>query len=263
MRVGAAGDRAFGRVAIWLVVAVVCVAADTSAALAMGGWSAPVKIDAGPALGSLRAISCPASSFCAAVDDGGSYLTFDGTSWDAPAKAGAEVEGYGGGISCVSKTFCAAIGGSAATTYNGTEWTGPTYFGAGGITSVSCASESFCVIVATSSEAAIYNGSKWSAATHISDRLLTSVSCTSESFCIASDEEGRVVTYNGASWSAPSRSSANRSRRCPAHRNPSVRQSAWKARQLSTAGKRGVHRRASRAARRSGLARCRAWALAV
>jgi hypothetical protein len=92
MRVGAAGDRVFGRVAIWLVVAVVCVAADSSAALAMGGWSAPVKIDAGPALGSLRAVSCPASSFCAA--ERRDHLQRDRVDWADVLRCGRYYVGF-------------------------------------------------------------------------------------------------------------------------------------------------------------------------
>jgi hypothetical protein len=62
-------------------------------------------------------VSCPASSFCAAVDGGGgNVVTFDGGSWAAPVnldpKAARSVSGpvliFLMSVSCVSAVFCVA-----------------------------------------------------------------------------------------------------------------------------------------------------------
>ena len=37
----------------------------------------------------LSSVSCPSASFCVAVDAGGNALTFNGSSWSAPAKIDA------------------------------------------------------------------------------------------------------------------------------------------------------------------------------
>ena len=78
--------------------------------------------------------------------------------------------------------------------------------GAGGLTSVSCPSASFCVAVDGSGNVLTYNGSSWSVPKSIDagGGGLTSVSCPSASFCAAVDNDGNVLTYNGTSWSSQS-----------------------------------------------------------
>jgi hypothetical protein len=102
-----------------------CVAIDRRGnALTFNGstWSAPVNADPdGLSMGeggiSWPVVSCPASSFCAAVDGaGGNAVTFDGGNWTAPvtidAKAARSVSepvlGFLMSVSCPSATFCAA-----------------------------------------------------------------------------------------------------------------------------------------------------------
>ena len=55
---------------------------EATAASAQGTWSSPKTIDAGDALSS---VTCPSTSFCAAVDDEGNSLTYNGSSWSAPS----------------------------------------------------------------------------------------------------------------------------------------------------------------------------------
>jgi hypothetical protein len=119
-------------------------------------WSAPTSIDGGRRLTS---VSCPSSSFCAAVDSNGNALTFNGSSWSAPTS----IDGGGGlgSVSCPSSSFCAAVdnnfGNGKAATFNGSTWSKPSRVeSAGYLASVSCASASFCVAVDSNGNALNY-----------------------------------------------------------------------------------------------------------
>ena len=52
--------------------------------LTSGSWSAPYP--AGRGVGILVSVSCPRASFCAAVDESGDELTYDGNSWSKPVR---------------------------------------------------------------------------------------------------------------------------------------------------------------------------------
>ena len=71
-------------------------------------WGAPVLIDARP--GNVTGVGCGSATFCVAVDDGGSAMTWDGTSWSAPAPTGLA---SASGVSCVATT-CVAVSNSGA-----------------------------------------------------------------------------------------------------------------------------------------------------
>ena len=72
------------------------------------------------------------------------------------------------------------------------------------LTSVSCASSTFCMAVDASGNAVHYNGTTWSMDANVDLNVpLYSVSCVSSSFCQAVDLYGQVVTYDGTSWSTP------------------------------------------------------------
>ena len=170
-------------------------------ALASSGWSAPVPVD--PSFFSYS-VSCPSSSFCAAVGSNGSALTYNGGFWSAPAP----IDGTNvlSSVSCPSSSFCAAVGSNGmALTYNGSFWSAPTPIdGTNFLTSVSCPSSSFCAAVDNKGNALTYNGNSWSAPASIDAfPLLNSVSCASSSFCAAVDNNGNALSYNGSSWSAP------------------------------------------------------------
>jgi hypothetical protein len=102
-----------------------CVAIDRKGnALTFNGttWSAPVNaapdgLSMGEGGISWPVVSCPTSSFCAAVDGGGgNALTFNGSTWSASvnvdSKAANSVSGpvliFLMSVSCVSATFCVA-----------------------------------------------------------------------------------------------------------------------------------------------------------
>ena len=152
----------------------------------------------------LAAVSCPSTSFCAAVDGTGKATTYNGTTWSAPAT----IDGTKAlkAVSCPSSSFCAAVDGSGnAVTYNGTTWATPgSIDGTKALASVSCPTSSFCAAVDTSGKVVIYNGSTWATpATIDGTKALKSISCPTSTFCAAVDGSGNVVTYNGTTWASP------------------------------------------------------------
>src|ERR1700683_2343991 len=78
------------------------------------GWAAPKHVSTC----GLNAVSCPSASFCVAVDNMGYVMTYNGTSWSAPA----DIDGTRPmrALSCVSSSFC-VTGDSMGDvlTYNG------------------------------------------------------------------------------------------------------------------------------------------------
>jgi hypothetical protein len=177
-------------------------------------WSAPTNIGSGGL--SLDSVSCPSATFCVAVGNNGSYggyaVTYNGTSWSAPTHSGPDNNGNSR-VSCSSAKFCAAafyaFSGSYVQTYNGTSWAAPTKVGGREVlplSSVSCPSATFCVVVGNNGSgggyALTYNGTSWAGRTVDTGytgefRGLNSVSCPSTSFCEAVSS-GTAVTYRTA-----------------------------------------------------------------
>jgi hypothetical protein len=96
-------------------------------------------------------------------------------------------------------------GGNAFTSEDGTSWS-PADIDSNELTSVSCATASFCVAVDDDGQASTWNGSGWSSDSDIDNtESFDSVSCTTTPtpFCTAVDNSGHALTYNGVSWSAP------------------------------------------------------------
>lgn len=159
----------------------------------------------------LLAVSCPSANFCAAIDTGGSAITFNGTSWSQPQYIDT-TGGYLNAISCAADattTFCAAVDYRGnVMTYNGTGWSAPTPIdtgSTGGLARVSCATVTFCVTVDSSGSVLTYNGTSWSAPVSVDTTggTLYAISCPTITFCVALDLHGNVVTYNGTIWGAP------------------------------------------------------------
>ncbi len=125
------------------------------------------------------------------------------TTWGTPADVNSTrtIEA----TTCVSSTFCVAVGASGyATIYNGTSWSTPVDADSTRtLDAVSCASSSFCVAVDTSGYATIYNGTSWSTPSDIDgSRSLNAITCTSSTFCFAVGSSGYIVKYNSG-WKSP------------------------------------------------------------
>jgi hypothetical protein len=206
-----------------------CVAVDASGnAVVYNGlqWSSPTPIDSAlesPHLGiASPTVSCISPGFCVAVDGLGNAMIFNGTAWSSPLKVSpTELEG----VSCVSSTFCMAVGAAVSTQagdfviYNGTGWAESSVMGSsttGALSAVSCLSSTFCIAVSSPGSGYEYNGSSWSAlafaASPFSEIPFAGVSCVSMTFCVAvtvfvlphGAPFGTIWTFDGTSWSSVS-----------------------------------------------------------
>ena len=154
-------------------------------------------------------ISCPTTSFCLSV---GSATDIDRSGrWTSrPGLPGVLAPS----LSCVSPVFCAVVfqvdggsggSGSKAAIFNGTRWSAPVTIDTGSlglVSSLSCASASFCVAADYEGRVIRYTGSGWDKPKSLLPASsATSVSCPSASTCVATsgDEWAR---YQGGTWSA-------------------------------------------------------------
>jgi hypothetical protein len=216
---------------------------------AVGSYSTNVSTSAGPSLAEvwdgaswtpqstpnpagsystgLDAVSCPAPGSCEA----GGYFTYspqspsltavaegwDGSAWSLQSAAtppGATPNALNG-VSCVSASFCEAVGTATDTSsnvvslaerWNGTTWKiqatpGPSQADMHG---VSCVSASFCIAAGGSAAGPTvweWNGTSWTAQTVPGTTALWSVSCTSAAFCMAMAYNGTTDSWNGTAWS--------------------------------------------------------------
>ncbi len=168
-----------------------------------GRWLGGRLIDAN---GGLTAVSCPAASFCLAVDSSGNAYTYDRGRWSGPVDAG---DGTGlSGVSCASPGFCVAIT-SGATAYvdRGGTWTGSQLAGADGnpanLTAVSCPAAGYCVATGDD-DSYTYSRGAWAKGVVVQvSNTLISISCPSASFCLAADGSGNVYADSRGRWSGP------------------------------------------------------------
>ena len=165
-------------------------------------WTAQTEIDSPAAVGQ---VSCASPDFCAAVDQNGDAMIFNGQSWSAPDPIDAGVVQPLATVSCPAPGFCTAMDGfGQAFDYTSAGWS--TAIGvenSAGVTSVSCASESFCVAVDISGNVVTeYNG-QWSAPQNIDPQSdsnfygFTGVSCPTVAFCAAVDYDGNASLGTG------------------------------------------------------------------
>jgi hypothetical protein len=74
--------------------------------------------------GDLDGISCPTTSFCMAVDSGGSVVTWNGSAWSAPVAAIPPAHvytGMGTSVACAGPKFCMVMNADGDyATYTGT-----------------------------------------------------------------------------------------------------------------------------------------------
>ncbi|HEY5245601.1 MAG TPA: hypothetical protein VIJ60_08020, partial [Acidimicrobiales bacterium] len=112
----------------------------------------------------LTDVSCPTTTFCAAVDTGGNVVTYAGGRWAAPINVDPASTGGFTSVSCSTTTFCMAVSGSdrAYSLYDGSSWSPPAQPPAAAeipsdFVSVSCPTTTFCATVdGTSGTVAIY-----------------------------------------------------------------------------------------------------------
>jgi hypothetical protein len=166
----------------------------------------------------LSSVSCPTTTFCAAVDQTGTAFTWNGKAWAKgvaiDSAAASNQNNVLDSVSCASPSFCMAGDDlSDVYRYDGTSWSAadqlnPSETSPSLTFSVSCPTTSFCMAVdGSNANAYTFNGSSWSQPQVIDPDTLDALvnaelSCASAQFCEAVYND-KSVTYNGSGWSAP------------------------------------------------------------
>lgn len=207
--------------------------ASTTFCVATGTMATFFTVDGGrtwsPAPGGYWAaenVACAAPQFCA-LTDGQTVRTFDGSTFSTPRQLPdpTKQQGWITALSCVSRTFCVAVGdedptgtaGSYGRTngyysvWDGSSWSAWTATGTTGLMDVSCVSTTRCGAV-SGGDVVWFDGSSWSAPTQVHNYSgsleWTEISCVSVSWCAffenlgAQGQDGVVQTFDGTTWSA-------------------------------------------------------------
>jgi hypothetical protein len=133
--------------------------------------------------------------------------TYSGGRWSSPTRllsgAGAGKPAQLTSVSCASASFCLATGNTHSYAYAGGQWARGVAVEHGHmLTSVSCASAQFCAAVDSGGNVYTYSGSSWSKARLISTIGLSWVSCPTAAFCLASGAGTALYAYSGGAWAA-------------------------------------------------------------
>ena len=185
-------------------------------------WSARTQITPNPVNtvngvnDSPRFLTCPTSTYCAAVDTLApkDILTYNGSAWSAPEPALADV---GDTLDCPVANTCFAItgtshddGGTGMQIERSTGHGWAQLDGIGGsayeLDSLSCVSATFCAAGGFDSAGDdsgpsvwTWNGTTWARFDLVGDALAPpSVSCVSAGFCVVVDGDSAV--WNGSTW---------------------------------------------------------------
>jgi hypothetical protein len=190
-----------------------CVAASASPIVQDDGPSFEPASDPDP-LSEENAVSCaPRTDFCMFVDVNGGAFTYDNGSFGTLTNMDANNELDS--VSCPASGFCMAIDhNNTVFKYSGGAWDNGTPLDLGGhsfsnFVNVSCASTTFCIALAATSDGELYytwNGTSWSGPSSPFDTAggyTVSLSCTSTTFCVETDEAGNASVFSGSGWSTP------------------------------------------------------------
>lgn len=130
----------------------------------------------------------------------------------APAASASQVYGFGldaplgtsvSSVSCASASFCVAVGGAYAYAWDGSTWSSAALDNGHSLKAVDCISSSFCMAVDNAGYAKYYNGSSWNPARTFADSNGgISVSCTSSTDCVAGTPNGPTYHWSGGLWSS-------------------------------------------------------------
>ncbi len=156
-------------------------------------------------------VSCPSTTWCAAVDQNGNAFTYSNGAWSGPVPVSGASEFDG--LSCPTTTFCIAVSYlDGYTTYNGTSWSAMVIpkFGGGesSFTGVSCPTTTYCAASDfLSGDIDVYNSGAWTQITSgvsIAGQGMPTVSCLPGlKTCMMVDNYGNYSdTTNGSTWSA-------------------------------------------------------------
>jgi hypothetical protein len=174
-------------------------------------WTEPMVIVNQQVNTPIVAISCPSLPTCYAIDQGGNIDASRAfNSWTTVSSDLNDGSVLNRGISCVSSSFCVAVGGfNGVDILNGDTWDSPSPAISNDLDDVSCVTTSYCVAVSSGGDAYLYRGSpsNWIETPvdpqggALNQGSLTSVSCPAVDDCIAAAEYGHLYSFNGTSWS--------------------------------------------------------------
>src|SRR5450756_157801 len=165
--------------ALLLAVVTAACGGGSSTPAAAGLWTvAHPEPSANPAgYSSIYGVSCTGPSFCAAVDESGDAILWNGSRWSTPQPV--MVGNTLGSVSCTSSTFCMALAGQQAVRFNGTTWSMSTAVGpapsspTGGQYRVSCTAPTFCASANSAGVVTTYDGTTWGHDTQVDDGTAT------------------------------------------------------------------------------------------
>ena len=168
-------------------------------------WAAPVNVDGGKTI-AIWSISCPSSSFCAAVDNNGNDLMYQNGIWSKGTIDPGYVDVVS--VSCTSSSFCMAVDNEGKfmiyNPSNNPKWSSPAPITGDSYasTSVSCLNSAWCVVADTNGDIWWYNGTNWSLNQKVDPgKPLYSVSCSGVSSCAAVGLDGEGwIFVGGTTW---------------------------------------------------------------
>lgn len=168
--------------------------------LATGPWGAGQSVDG--LAGFLAVPSCAPDGYCAAIDSYGNVVVDHGGRWGAKPKH--VVSPGNNDLSCVSSTFCMAIGSHFDdAVFDGTTWHQVLEPSDYPLTAISCAAVDFCLGLDKHS-AWVFDGTGWSNQQLIDPHLrLGLVSCSPTRTCIAGDDDGNLFSFSNGVWQGP------------------------------------------------------------
>ncbi len=168
---------------------------------------------------SLTGMSCPSSSLCVGVDEGGHVLTSRDPTGGSGAWTTLDVANADGfpepfeDVSCPSLRLCVAVdaSGNVASSTDPTggvnRWRSVHVDGGNPLVAVSCPTESFCAAVDQFGYVASSAHPRASVASWMNaptgDRGMTDISCPSNSLCVAVDDQGKIATSTDPAGRSP------------------------------------------------------------
>src|ERR1019366_7566374 len=181
-------------------------------------WGTPVVVDATHAI---AAMSCPTTTFCVATDQAGNYLMWNNGSWGQPTAFGGSQGPTMDAVSCISSSFCLAVGRSANFApadfyfYNGTWYPDAVAYASTDtipFNAVSCTSNFVClatdqgggVTTFTLTTSPVVQLTHSASPTPIDPGVKNfvgaSIDCVSSTSCVVGSFTNQVSTYNGNTW---------------------------------------------------------------
>ena len=193
-----------------------CMAVDNSGGAHLdvnGSWSTRQLNNGGK---SVTGVSCTSSLFCVAVDTKGKTFAYNGSGWGNPVQPTGALGHAFTSVSCSATagpvaTLCVAVNnaGMAFTSSDGVTWSaGSDVDGSTSITTVSCATPTFCEAVDatghTLNAQQTPQGLSWTVSPNALDaqKTLQGISCPTATFCITVDSAGNDYVFDGVAWSS-------------------------------------------------------------